>query len=112
MFKLLGHNHAELALCFRRPWKCKQSESRVAYNRQLEKRNEYQTLVLNDLATRWLSPFSGVARACAHAHIIFTAVSKREAVRYDAMFLLTKVMYSLRWFQQASYFSNALLKVK
>ena len=32
------------------------------------------------MATRWLSTFSGVARACAHAHMIFTAVSKRDAV--------------------------------
>ena len=32
------------------------------------------------LATRWLSPFSGVARACAYAHMIFTAVSKRDTV--------------------------------
>ena len=36
---------------------------------------------IGNLATRWLSPFSGVTRACAHAHIFFTAASKREAVR-------------------------------
>ena len=30
-------------------------------------------------ATRRLFPFSGVARACNHAHMIFTAVSKRDA---------------------------------
>ena len=50
--------------------------------RQPEKKNEYQTLVLN------YRPFgnvlavssSGVARACALAHIIFTAVSKRDAL--------------------------------
>ena len=50
---------------------------------------------IGHLATRWLTPFSGVARACAYAHMIFTAVSKRDAVSYDAMFLLTKVMYSI-----------------
>ena len=37
-------------------------------------------LKMGVMATRWLSPFSGVARACAHAHTIFTAVSKRDAV--------------------------------
>ena len=31
-------------------------------------------------ATRWLSPFSGVARACAHTLMFFNAVSKRDAV--------------------------------
>ena len=36
---------------------------------------------IGHLAARWLSTFSAVARACAHASIIFTAVSKREAVR-------------------------------
>ena len=46
-------------------------------------------------AMRWLSHFSGVARACTYAHMIFTAVSKRDAVSQDAMFLLTKVMYSI-----------------
>ena len=50
---------------------------------------------IGHLATRLQSPFSGVARTCAHAPIIFTAVSKREAVRLDAMFLLTKVMNSI-----------------
>ena len=34
------------------------------------------------MATRWLSPFSGVARACVHAHMIFTTVSKRHEVSY------------------------------
>ena len=34
--------------------------------RQPEKRSEYQTLVLNDRPWRWLSPFSGVALACAY----------------------------------------------
>ena len=29
------------------------------------------------MATLWLSPFSGVARACTHAHMIFTSVKKR-----------------------------------
>ena len=45
----------------------------VCQYRQPEKRSEYQTLVLND------RPF-GIARACAYAHMIFTAVSKRVAV--------------------------------
>ena len=35
---------------------------------------------IGHLATRWLSPFAGVARTCAYAHRIFTAVSKRDAV--------------------------------
>ena len=30
--------------------------------------------------TRWLAPFSGAARACAPVHMIFTTVSKRDAV--------------------------------
>ena len=34
---------------------------------------------IGHLATRWLYPFSGVARACVYAHMIFTAVSKRDA---------------------------------
>ena len=50
---------------------------------------------IGHLATHWLALFSGNARACAYAHMIFTAVSKRDAVSQDAMFLLTKVMYSM-----------------
>ena len=42
---------------------------------------------IGHLAARWLSPFLGVARACAYAHMIFIAVSKRDAVSQDAMFL-------------------------
>ena len=46
-------------------------------------------------ATHRLSSFSDVARACAHAPMFFTAVSKRDAVSQDVRFLLTKVMYSI-----------------
>ena len=53
------------------------------------------------MATRWLSPFSGVARACAHAHIIFTAVSKREAVNENHV--LNKVFYQNLEFLTKSY---------
>ena len=49
-------------------------------NRQPEKRTEYQTLLLND-------------RLMSHEHMIFDAVSKRDALSSDAMFFLTKVMY-------------------
>ena len=47
------------------------------------------------MATRWLSPFSGVARACAHAYMIFTTVWKRDTVSQGALLLLTKFMYSI-----------------
>ena len=34
--------------------------------------------MIGHLATCWLSPFSGVARACACAHMIFTAVFQKR----------------------------------
>ena len=46
------------------------------------------------MATRWLSPFSGVARACAHAQMIFTTVSKRDAVSKGAMYVWRYVSFS------------------
>ena len=39
---------------------------------------------IGHLATLGLSVFFGVARACAHAPTIFTAVSKRDEVNQDA----------------------------
>ena len=45
---------------------------------------------IGHLATRRLSPFSGVACVCAYAHMIFTAVSKRDTLSKDAIFLLNE----------------------
>ena len=50
---------------------------------------------IGHLATLRLSAFFCVARSCAHAPKIFSAVSKRDAVNYDAKFLITKVLYSI-----------------
>ena len=68
--------------------------------------------MIGRLATRRLSPSSGSARACAHAHIIFTAVSKRDALSQDAMILLTKVMYSIitNVFPSLSFLSSFRLR--
>ena len=49
-------------------------------NRKKEVSTKLWYSMIGHLATRWLSPFLGVARLCAYAHMIFTAVSKREAV--------------------------------
>ena len=49
-------------------------------NRKKEVSTKLWYSTIGHLATRWLSPFSGNARACAYAHMIFTAVSKRDAV--------------------------------
>ena len=65
-------------------------------NRKKEVSTKLWYSTIGHLATRWLSPFLGVARLCAYAHMIFIALSKRDTVSYDAMFLLTKVMYSIR----------------
>ena len=49
-------------------------------NRKKEVSTKLWYSTIGHLATRWLSPFSGVPRACAYAHMIFTAVSKRDAL--------------------------------
>ena len=51
-------------------------------NRKEEVSTELWYSMIGRLATPWLSSSSGVARACAHAHIIFTAaaVSKRDTL--------------------------------
>ena len=53
-----------------------------SHNRQQEKRNEYQSLVINDgpFGNALAVSFFGIARACARASTIFTAVSKRDGV--------------------------------
>ena len=51
---------------------------------------------IGHLATRWLSPFSSVARARAHVHIIFTAVciEKRSGKKgHDVSFNESHVLY-------------------
>ena len=49
-------------------------------NRKKEVSTKLWYSTIGHLATRWLSPFPGVTRAWAYAHMIFTAVSKRDAV--------------------------------
>ena len=53
---------------------------RTIDNRKKEVSTKLWYSMIGRLATRWLSSLLGVARACAHAHIIFTAVSKRDAL--------------------------------
>ena len=49
-------------------------------NRKKEVSTKLWYSMIGRLATCWLSSSSCAARACAHAHIIFTAVSKRDAL--------------------------------
>ena len=49
-------------------------------NRRKEINTKLWYSTMGRSATHWLFPFSGVARACAYAHLIFTAGSKRDAV--------------------------------
>ena len=50
--------------------------------RKIEKSTEFWYSTISNLATLWLSPSSGMERAFAHSHIIFTA---------ETLYLLTKV---------------------
>ena len=67
---------------------CNQEDESIKYvkrevridNRNKEVSTKLWYSMIGRLATRWLFSSSGVARACAHAHIIFTAVSKRDAL--------------------------------
>ena len=49
-------------------------------NRKKEVSTKLWYSTIGHLATRWLSPFVGAARACPYAHMIFTAVSNTDAV--------------------------------
>ena len=68
-------------------------------NRKKEVSTKLWYSTIGHLATRWLSPFSGVARACAYAHMIVTAVSKRDLARGkqgpNVSFNESHVLYSI-----------------
>ena len=52
-------------------------------NRRKEVSTKLWYSTMGRSAMHWLSPFSGIVRACAHALIFFTAVSKRDVVSHD-----------------------------
>ena len=58
----------------------KMSKNQKIDNRKKEMSTKLWYSTIGHLTTRWLSPFSGIVRACAYAHMRFTAVSKRDAV--------------------------------
>ena len=62
-------------------------------NRKKEVSTKLWYSTIGRLETCWQFFFKRRARACAHAHIIFSAESKRDALSQDAMILLTEVMY-------------------
>ena len=52
----------------------------IQLNRQKEVSTKVWYSIVGNLATHWLSPFSGVVRPCTHTCIIFIAASKRDAL--------------------------------
>ena len=64
-------------------------------NRKKEVSTNLWYSTIGHLATRWLSPFSGVARACAYEHMIFTALSKKRRGKLGRNVSFNEVMYSI-----------------
>ena len=63
-------------------------------NNKQKAANVYESLWRASCQCERVSPVL-LARTCAHAHMILTALSKRDAISWGVMFLLTKVVYSI-----------------